>query len=85
MLKIENIQNVYLNGKAATVFSVYELRDNTWIFDYATDVAGHWKKQKQSLQSTVAKTGDGSIWAIGLFNKKPMQVTNLIYCFYQRK
>ncbi len=46
MLKIEKIQNVYLNGKAATVFSVYELVGNTWIFDYATSVDGHWKKAK---------------------------------------
>ena len=46
MLKIQNIQNVYLNGKAVTTFSVYELRDNTWVHDYSTSVCGHWKKAK---------------------------------------
>ena len=46
MLKIENIKNVYINNKAATTFSVYELRDNTWVLDYTTSVDGHWKKAK---------------------------------------
>ncbi len=46
MLKIQNIQNLNLNGKPATVFSVYQLRDNTWVHDYTTSVAGHWKKAK---------------------------------------
>ena len=46
MLKIENIQNVYINNKAATTFSVYELRDNTWVLDYTASVDGHWKKAK---------------------------------------
>ncbi|WP_151777142.1 hypothetical protein [Acinetobacter brisouii] len=46
MLKIENIQTVYLNGKPATTFHVYELRGNTWVLDYTTSVAGHWKKAK---------------------------------------
>ena len=46
MLKIENIQNVYINSKAVTTFSIYELRDNTWVHDYSTSVDGHWKKAK---------------------------------------
>lgn len=46
MLKIENIQNVYLNGKSVTTFSVYELHDNAWVLDYTTSVLGYWKRAK---------------------------------------
>lgn len=46
MLKIENIQNTYLNGKPATKFSVYELRGNVWVHDYCAYVLGHWKRAK---------------------------------------
>lgn len=46
MLKIENIQNIYLNGKPVTTFSVYELRGNVWVHDYSTSIFGHWKRAK---------------------------------------
>ena len=46
MLKIENVKNVYINSKAVTTFSVYELRDNAWVYDYSSSVDGHWKKSK---------------------------------------
>lgn len=46
MLKIENINLRYLNGKAVTTFSVYELRGDSWVHDYSTAVNGHWKRAK---------------------------------------
>ena len=39
MLKIINVQNVYLNNKKVTLFDVYQLIDKAWIFDYNSSIS----------------------------------------------
>ena len=46
MLKIINVQNVYMNNKKVTMFSVYQLIDKTWIFDYNASIEGWYKRNK---------------------------------------
>ena len=46
MLKINNVQNVYMNNKKATLFDVYKLTGNTWIFDYNSSIQGWYKRSK---------------------------------------
>ncbi len=46
MLKIINVQNVYMNSKKVTMFDVYILKDNTWIFDYNSSIQGWYKRSK---------------------------------------
>ena len=46
MLKIINVQNVYMNNKKVTLFDVYQLIDKIWIFDYNSSVEGWYKRNK---------------------------------------
>ena len=46
MLKITNVQNAYVNNKKVTLFDVYSLKDNTWIFDYNSSIQGWYKRNK---------------------------------------
>lgn len=48
-IKLMNIQNVYLNGKKATKFDVYSLKDNAWIFDYNDYIFGWYKRESTIL------------------------------------
>lgn len=57
MLKIENIRHIVLNGKAATQFSVYELRGDAWVFDYNASVQGTWKRPKTIATKHCAENG----------------------------
>ena len=44
-----NIQYVYLNGKKATTFDAYSLKDNTWIFDCNDFIFGWYKRENTIL------------------------------------
>ena len=46
MLKIINVQNVYMNNKKVTLFSVYQLINNTWSFEYTSSIKGWYKRNK---------------------------------------
>ena len=46
MLKIINVQNVYMNNKKVTLFDVYQLIDKTWIFYYNSSIKGWCKRNK---------------------------------------
>ena len=46
MLKLSNVQNVYMNSKKVTMFDIYMLKDNTWIFDYRSSIEGWYKRNK---------------------------------------
>ena len=46
MLKITNVQNVYMNNKKVTLFSVYQLVNSTWIFDYNSSIDGWYRRNK---------------------------------------
>jgi hypothetical protein len=46
MLKITNVQNVYMNNKKVTLFDVYQLIDKTWIFDYNSSIKGWYNRNK---------------------------------------
>ena len=48
MLKITNVQNVYVNNKKVTLFDIYMLKDNTWIFDYNSSIKG-WHKRNKTI------------------------------------
>lgn len=52
-IKLMNIQNVYLNSKKATLFDVYYLKDNTWIFDYNDYIFGWYKRESAILNKHV--------------------------------
>ena len=55
-LKVTNIQNVYLNGKKATLFNVYQLLNDTWIFDYNDYILGWYKKPETILDKILNKS-----------------------------
>ena len=50
MLKIKEVNQVFRNNKAVTIFQVFEKRGDAWVFDYQSLVSGHWKKT-----STIAR------------------------------
>lgn len=43
-IKHQNLQQVYLNGKKATLFEVYSLVNGHWVFDYNDFIFGHYKR-----------------------------------------
>ena len=53
-IKLMNIQNVYLNGKKATIFDVYYLKDNTYIFDYNDYIFGWYKRESVILNKHIS-------------------------------
>ena len=55
-LKVTNIQNVYLNGKKVTLFNVYQLLDNSWVFDYNDHMSGWYKKPETVLDKILNKS-----------------------------
>ena len=55
-LKVTNIQNVYLNGKKVTLFNVYQLLDNSWVFDYNDCIVGWYKKADTVLDKILNKS-----------------------------
>ena len=55
-LKVTNIQNVYLNGKKVTLFNVYQLLDNNWVFDYDDYISGWYKKTATVLDKILNKS-----------------------------
>ena len=57
MLKITNIQHVYLNGKKVTLFNVYQLLNNTWVFDYKSSIKGWYKRNKTIATKHCAENG----------------------------
>lgn len=54
-IKVTDIQNVYLSGKKVTLFNVYSLKDNTWIFDYNAYIFGWYKKPSTVLDKILLK------------------------------
>ena len=48
-IKLMNIQNAYLNNKKVTIFDVYRLKDNTYIFDYNDYIFGWYKRESTIL------------------------------------
>lgn len=52
MLKLNNVQHIYLNGKAKTMFSVYsfDVKSHCFVFDYNDVIDGHYKRK-----STIAR------------------------------
>lgn len=50
MIKLQNVQNVYLNGKKATTFHIYSLVDNVWVFDYNDFIYGWFKRESTILK-----------------------------------
>lgn len=65
-IKLENIEQVYLNGKKATTFQVYELISNSWVYQYSDAVKGHYKKESTILKKIKSKT------IIELINENPL-------------
>ena len=53
-IKLMNIQNVYLNGKKVTLFDVYSLKNNTYIFDYNGYIFGWYKRENTVLNKHIA-------------------------------
>jgi len=53
-IKLMNIKNVYLNGKKVTLFDVYSLKDNAWIFDYNDYIFGWYKRENTVLNKHTA-------------------------------
>lgn len=52
-IKIIHIQNVYLNSKKVTIFKVYSLKDETWIFDYNDYIFGWYKRESTILKKHI--------------------------------
>jgi len=48
-IKIENVQKVYLNGKKATIFSVYRLVGDSWVFNGKESISGHYSRESTIL------------------------------------
>lgn len=53
-VKIENIQHVYLNGKKATVFNVYSLKNGAWYLNYSDFIFGWYKKESTIKKKHIA-------------------------------
>ena len=53
-IRLMNIQNAYLNGKKVTIFDVYCLKDNTYIFDYNDYIFGWYKKESTILNKHIS-------------------------------
>ena len=53
-IKLMNIQNAILNGKKVTLFDVYSLKGNTWIFDYSDYISGWYKRENTVLNKHIA-------------------------------
>ena len=53
-IKLMNVQHIYLNGKKATIFDMYSLKDNTWIFDYNDCIVGWYKRENTILSKHTA-------------------------------
>ena len=54
-LKVTNVRNVYLDGKKVTLFNVYQLLDNSWVFDYDDYISGWYKKADTVLDKILNK------------------------------
>ena len=48
-IKVTNVQNAYLVESKVTLFDVYKLVDNTWVFDYNDKIYGWYKKSSTVL------------------------------------
>ena len=53
-IKLMNIQNAYLNSKKVTIFDVYSLKDNAWVFDYNGFIYGWYKMESTILNKHTA-------------------------------
>ena len=53
-IKLMNVQHVYLKGKKATIFDVYSLKGNTWVFDYNDYIFGWYKMESTILSKHAA-------------------------------
>ncbi len=53
-IKLMNVQNVHLNSKKVTIFDVYSLKDNTWVFDYNDFIYGWYKRESTILSKHIA-------------------------------
>ena len=53
-IKLMNVQHVYLKDKKATIFDVYSLKDNTWLFDYNDYIFGWYKRENTILNKHAA-------------------------------
>lgn len=47
-MKISNIENIYVNGRKATIFSKYELDGNVWVF-VGNDYINGWFKRESTI------------------------------------
>ena len=59
MLKLSNVQNVYINNKKVTTFKVWLLLDNEWIFYYNSSIEG-WYKRNETI-ATKHCAGNGVV------------------------
>ena len=57
MLKLIDVKLIYLSDKPVTYFQVYKFRDDTWMFDYADTVRGHWQKPITIVKKHCAEYG----------------------------
>lgn len=48
-IKLKNIQRVYLNGKKVTMFDVYSVKENSYVFDYSDYILGWFKNERVIL------------------------------------
>ena len=55
-LKVTDIQNAYFSGKKVTLFNVYQLLDNSWVFDYNDYISGWYKKPATVLDKILNKS-----------------------------
>ena len=53
-IKLMNVQHIYLKGKKATIFEVYSLKGNVWIFDYNDFIYGWFKRESTILKHHIA-------------------------------
>jgi len=53
-IKLMNVKHVYLNSKKVTIFDVYSLKDNTWVFDYNAYIFGWYKRENTILNKHAA-------------------------------
>lgn len=49
-MRIENINNAYINGKKVTIFDVYELDGKDYVYSGQQSIKGHYKRESTILR-----------------------------------
>ena len=56
-MRILNVEQLYINGRKSTVFDLYELQGDVYVFIGSKSIKGHFKRESTILKK-LAEQGD---------------------------